>query len=140
MQQDVIFHGVQADDKIRLQSTVSLELLLKATNLAIVLINHFDATAAQNLRAVGDGPGDPAIKQVAASSHLCSLHNSAILAISGADKQHETSALRHSLYDCASAAKMRGRHVEGDNVDTLADTEDVAGIDGIPERSRVTEM
>lgn len=92
MEKDIVFKGVETDDKVGLQSTIGLELLLEATDFAVILIDNLDTAATKDLRAIGDGTGDPSIEQVTASSHLSSLYDSAVVTISCAYKQYKTSA------------------------------------------------
>jgi len=93
VQQDIVLEGIQTDDKIGLQGTLCLELFVKTTDFFVVFVNNLDGTATQNLRAVCDGTGNPAVKQVATSCHLCGLYHGTSLSISGSDKEDETTSL-----------------------------------------------
>lgn len=106
MQQDIVFQRVQTDDKIGLQSTLGLELLVEATDFFVVFINNLHGTATQNLRTVCDGAGDPAVKQMATSGHLGGLYDGTSLSISGSDEEDETSSLGDGSDDRASTSQM----------------------------------
>ena len=55
-------------------------------------------------------------------------------------KQNQSSSFRNAGYHATGTAEMRGRDVEGDDVDTLADAEYVARVHGVPERGAVTKV
>ena len=140
MKQDVVLEGIQADDQIGLESTLCLELLLEALNLLVILINDFCATPAQNLSTIGNASRNPAIKQMTATSQLSSLDNDSLLTLTSSNKQDQTTTLSDTTDDSTCSSQVGGGLVKRDDVNTLADTKDVASIGGVPERSRVTQM
>ena len=137
VQQDVVFQRVQADDEVGPQRGAVEQLLLEARDVGVVLVDDFDLAAAQDLLAVGDAAGDPALKQVVALGQLGGARHGAVLAVAGADKQHNAASSRHLVDDFGGAAEVGGGGFERDDVDALADAVDVAGVGGVPQRGDV---
>lgn len=90
--------------------------------------------------AVGDAARRPPLEEMASAGQLGGIHDGAVLALAGADEEDETAAFGDAGDDAAGAAEVGGGDVEGDDVDTGADAEDVAAVERVPERGGVAEV
>lgn len=67
-----------------------------------------------------------------AACHFRCFNDASILAWARAGEQDQAAAFGDAGDDAAGAAKVGGSNIEGDDVDTLANSEDVAAVHGIP--------
>jgi hypothetical protein len=134
VQQDVVLERVEADDEVGAQHGAVVQLLVEAGDLGVVLVNHLQLAAAQDLLAVGDAARDPALEQVVPLGQLGGARHGAVLALAGAHEQHDAASPRHLLDDFGGAAQVGGRLLERDDVDALADAVDVARVRRVPQR------
>lgn len=140
MQQNVILHGVQADDQIGLEGALCFKLLLETFDLLVILIDDLCATSAQDLRAVCDAARNPAVEEVTATGQFSSLGNNSLLAVTSTDKEDQTTTLGDTTNDSTCSAQVGGGLVKRDDVNALTYTKDVASVGRVPERGRVTQM
>ncbi|TIA01461.1 hypothetical protein D6C82_03729 [Aureobasidium pullulans] len=140
VQQNVVLHGVQADDQIGLEGALCFKLLLETFDLLVILIDDLCATSAQDLRAVCDAARNPAVEEVTATGQFSSLGNNSLLAVTSTDKEDQTTTLGDTTNDSTCSAQVGGGLVKRDDVNTLTYTKDVASVGRVPERGRVTQM
>ena len=106
VQQDVVLQRVQADNQIRSQGTLGLELLLKTLDLLVVVIDDLCATSAEDLRTVGDATRNPAVEQVTATTQFSSLDDNSVLTLASTNKEDETTTLSDTTNNSAGSAQV----------------------------------
>lgn len=140
MQQRNILHGIQADDQIRLHSRPPLEVFLELRQLGVVSVHHLRLAPAQDLLSVRQTPGDPPLEDVVAPGQLGRADNGPLLALFRADEEEEAAAGCYLFDDLRCAAEVGCRHVEGDDVDAVADTEDIPRVQRVPSGCGMAEV
>jgi hypothetical protein len=98
-----------------------------------MLVDDLHLTPAEDLVGVRDAAGDPAVEEMASVCESGCVHHGAVLASARAGEEHQAAAFTDGSDDLTGAAEVGGGHVEGDDVDALADAEDVALVGGVPE-------
>ena len=106
VEQHIVFQRVQADDEIRTQGRAVVELLLEAGDFLVKLVDNLGLAAAENLLAVGDAAGDPALEQVVGLGQLGGTRNGSVLALARAYKQDDAAAERRRWAAVTSSAMM----------------------------------
>ena len=140
VEQDIVFQWVQAHDKIRAKGGPVVELLVKALDLLIQLVDDLCLAPAEDLLAVCDATRDPALEQMIALGQLGGPGNGPVLAITGSHKQYHASPAGDFLDNLCGSTQMGGGDFKRDDVDALPDAVYVAGICGVPERRDMTLM
>lgn len=74
---------------------------------------------------------------MACTSKLCRSYNAPVVSRSRAHEKNDSATFRNARHYFGSTSKVCCCDVEGDDVDTFADTVDVARICGVPERCGV---
>ncbi len=77
---------------------------------------------------------------MASPTQRCRVDDRSVLSLARTHEQDDSAAFGDAGDDAAGAAQVRGRDVEGDDVDALADAEDVATVRRVPERGGVAEV
>lgn len=94
----------------------------------------------QNLLAIRQAAGDPALEDVAALGTFGSVDDDASLALARADEEDQAAVLGYFADDFGGAPEVGCGHVQGDDVYTLADAEDVFCVCWVPEGGGVAEV
>lgn len=140
MQQDVVLQRVQTHHQIRLHNRPIEQLPLIPRDLLVQRIDHLHPAPPEDLVAVGDRPGRPALEQVAPAGQPRGVDDAPVLPLPRAGEEDHAGALGDAADDAACAAEVGGGDVEGDDVDAGADAEDVAGVSRVPEGGGVAEV
>lgn len=141
MEEGPVFEGVQADDEVGFESGAVEELVLEAVDLGIELVDYAHLAAAEDLLGVCDGAGDPAFEEMAGGGgELGGADDAAVEAGAGADEEDEAAAFCDAGDDFGGAAEVLSGGVEGNDVNTVADAEDVAGVCGVPKGGGVAHV
>lgn len=82
----------------------------------------------------------PAFKEMAATCQFGRSYDASVLSRPRAYEQNESASFSHAGDDTTRAPEVGGRDVEGDDVDSLPYSKDIARVHGIPVRGLVSEM
>lgn len=140
VQQGVVLDGVEADDEVGDQRPPRGEMARVALEGLVVLVEHLYLHAAEDDVGVGDGPGRPFREQVTCAREPGGLGHELCLAGPRAHEQDQAAPVGDLFDDARGPAQMRGRLLEGDDVDALPDAVDVARVGRVPERGVVAHV
>lgn len=142
MQTHLVLKRVQAHDQVGPHGRVVArrEFLAVSFELVVVDVDHLDATRAQDLLAVGQTAGDPAVEDVVATRQLGRVDCNFLHAVAGADEEDDAASPCDFLDDLGRTQEVGVRHIQGDDVDAVSYAEDVAAVRRVPERRRMAEM
>lgn len=140
VQQHPILHRVQANHQVRFQRRSVFQFTLQLPNHLIELVESNRRARGQELQAICESSRLPSLEDMIAAGQLGCFHHYSGLSLAGAHEQDETCPFSDAGDNAARPAEMGGCHVEGDDVDTLADAKYVARVSRVPERGRVAQM
>lgn len=95
---------------------------------------------AQDLLAIRQTAGDPALEDVAALGAFGSVDDDASLALARADEEDQAAIPCDFADDFGGAPEVGCGHVQGDDVYALPDAEDVFCVRWVPEGRSVAEV
>lgn len=137
---DEVLERVEADDEVWLDGGSVQAVVFPARHDLVVVVDHLDRQEIEQGLAIGDGTGRPLVEEMVALCQAGALDDYPALAWAGSDEEDDSTTVRRLLDDTDSAAEMAGCLLKADDVDSLADTVDVAGIGWVPERCVVSHM
>lgn len=142
VQADLVLQRVQAHDQVRAHGGVVAggEFPAVLLELVVVDVDHLDAAGPQDLLAVGQAAGHPAVEDVVAPGQLGRVDRDLLRAVAGADEEDDAAPPGDLLDHLGRPQEVGVRRVQGDDVDAVPHAEDVAAVGRVPERRRVAEV
>lgn len=126
VQQHPVLQRVQANHQVRFQHRSLIQLIDKLRNLSIELIDHFDRASTKELLPVCESSRRPSLEEMTAAGQLRRFDHCSVLPFARTHEKYETCSFSDGGNNAARPPEMGGCHIEGYDMDTLADTEYIA--------------
>lgn len=91
----------------------------------------------EDLLPVCESSRRPSLEEMTTAGQCSRFDHDPILPAASAHEQYQPCPFSNTGNNAARPPEMSCSHIEGDDVDTLAYTEDVARVPRVPERGRV---
>jgi len=140
VQEDIVLNRVQTHDQVGLDRLSLNVLVVERADGLIVLVDEVDLQALEEHVAVGDCARRPFCEEVVPFAHLCGLDDHARLARPVPDKENVAARKSHAIDDARCPAQVRGCLLQRDDVNALANAENIPCVGWVPERGVVAHV